>query len=296
MGPHVQLLSLDPTPVELSWFAEPISITGDDMTFDADKHNMMISMIHDLLRQNSVLSMASNFLPHRAAGFEKIRLGSRFDGGYVMIDDFRDIKLALSFGIESNASWDLEIAERGVPVWQYDHTVDAGPVAHPLIRFNKLKIAAQPEDEARTVRQILAEGKVSKPGSVILKIDIENDEWDVFDACADTDLACFSQILVEFHSFSRAVDRNWLDRAKRVLEKLNKIFAVVHVHANNWTGLSNVSNVYLPETLEISFANRTRYDLEPSGEVFPTAIDQPNNPLLPDLYLGTFTFRAPVES
>jgi hypothetical protein len=263
------------------------------MTFDADKHNMMIYMIHDLLRQKDVLAMASNFRPHDIAEHAKIRLGSPYDGGYVMIDDFQGIKLALSFGIESNASWDLELAQRNIPVWQYDHTVAAGPVEHPQIKFNKLKIAAKPEDGARTIHQILAEAGHPKAVSVILKIDIEHDEWDVFDACSDADLQAFSQILVEFHSFAQAIDRNWLARATRVLSKLNRIFAVAHVHANNWTGLSNVSNVYLPETLEVSYVNRSRYNVTPSQTTFPTPIDQPNNPLLPDLYLGTFHFQSP---
>jgi hypothetical protein len=180
-----------------------------------------------------------------------------------------------------------------VPVWQYDHTVAAGPVDHSLIKFNKLKIAARPEDGARTIGQILGEAGRPKQASVILKIDIEHDEWDVFDLCTEVELQAFSQILVEFHSFAQAADRLWLQRATRVLEKLDRVFAVAHVHANNWTGLSNVSNVYLPETLEVSYVNRARYQVTPSQETFPTAIDQPNNPLLPDLYLGTFVFQPP---
>lgn len=52
-----------------------------------------------------------------------------------------------------------------------------------------------------------------------------------------------------------------------------------------------VSNVSFPEGLEVSFANRNRYKLEISDEIFPTSLDQPNNPLLPDIFLGTFRYK-----
>src|SRR5712671_57213 len=37
--------------------------------------------------------------PYAVKGFKKARFGSRYDGGYVILDDFRGIDTALSFGI-----------------------------------------------------------------------------------------------------------------------------------------------------------------------------------------------------
>ena len=97
-------------------------------------------------------------------------------------------------------------------------------------------------------------------------------------------------VLVEFHNFSQGREPGWLARATRVMEKLSAAFGVYHVHANNWSGMATVGNVYFPDTLEISFGNRGRYQFENSNELFPTALDQANNPLRPDLYLGSFKF------
>jgi hypothetical protein len=258
---------------------------------DVEKHNMMVGMIRDLMRQDRVLQMASFLTPHALADKSKVRLGSDYDGGYVMVDDFDGIDAALSFGIETNASWDGAVAARGVPVWQYDHTIAAPPEANPMFHFFPLKITPHPVEGGCTIGQALAQTGASRPASVILKIDIEGDEWDVLDACPPEVLATFSQIIIEYHAFSQAADNGWLARAIRVLGKIDANFAVAHVHANNWTGLSNVSNVYLPETLEVTYANRARFNFTASTEIFPTLIDQPNNPLLPDLYLGRFEFR-----
>jgi len=105
------------------------------------------------------------------------------------------------------------------------------------------------------------------------------------------DLSCFSQILIEFHDFDRAVDPYWLMRATRVMKKLTGIFGVYHVHANNWSPMAVIGNVYFPGTLEISMANKSRYQFEASQELFPTLLDAPNNPLRPDLYLGAFRYQ-----
>ena len=244
------------------------------MEWNADRHNMMVSMVHDIMRQERFLHLARHFRPHAAQGVQKIRAGDGFDGAYVMLDDFRGIDLALSFGVGDLVSWDMEMAQRGVKVWQYDHTVDAPLTTHKLIEFNKLKIAATPEQGAKTIDEILASAQVKDDASVILKIDIEGGEWEVLEQCSEASLARFSQIVFEFHGFAKGNDNAWLTRATRVMEKLYKQFAIIHVHGNNWClpPMVNVSNVYFPDTLEGAFANRKRYNLKPSNEVPPALV------------------------
>ncbi|GEP12796.1 hypothetical protein [Methylobacterium gnaphalii] len=254
-------------------------------------HNQMVELARDFARQKPFLKLASLFAPYRAKGFEKVRIGSDADGGYVMIDDFAGIELALSFGIDINVDWDLGIAARDIRVQQYDHTVAEAPEKHPLLSFYSKRIAAAGNDENSTsIGYILDQAGISEEASAILKIDIESDEWPVFDECDAAHLAKFSQILVEFHNFSYSVDHQWLRRATRVMQKINNNFFVSHVHANNWSPMAVVGNVYFPDTLEISFANRARYEPETSDELFPTFLDAPNNPLKPDLYLGAFRY------
>lgn len=259
------------------------------MSSEINKHEMMVEMVNDIARQSPFLHMANLFRPHRVIGKQKVRLGSRFDGGYVMLDDFENISLALSFGVGGNPSWDIDIAQKGIPVWQFDHTIPAPP-KQKNIEFYAEPIVPIASQDGRTIHEILKQAKITKDASVILKIDIEHDEWDVFDFCDEVDLTKFSQILVELHSFSQAKDSGWFARATRVLEKIHRHFATIHVHANNWCPMAQVSGVSFPEILEASLVNRSRYKVEYSDEVFPTSLDEPNNPLLPDLYLGTFRY------
>jgi tetratricopeptide (TPR) repeat protein len=74
----------------------------------------------------------------------KARVGSAFDGGYVMADDFEDIVAAFSLGVGNDANWDAAVAARGIRVYQFDHTVDASPMTDGDIVFAKKRVVAAP--------------------------------------------------------------------------------------------------------------------------------------------------------
>jgi len=256
-------------------------------------HAEMVEMAREITRQKPFLRLASLFSPRKVTGLQKIRVGTTYDGGYIMLDDFTEIELALSFGVETNADWDAEIARRRINVQQYDHSVDKSPIENEWVKFFKTKIVARSDGtDGTSIGAILDEANIQRDATVILKIDVEGDEWTIFEACSEGELARFSQVLVEFHGFSCGRDPAWLERATRVMEKLTSLFGVFHVHANNWAPMAAVGNVYFPEILEVSFASRKRYDFVENDELFPTRIDRPNNPLRPDLYLGAFKYSG----
>ena len=239
-----------------------------------------------------ILTLASFLIPQRALGQSKIRLGSGNDGGYVCLDDFNRITVALSVGIESNDDWDCSIADKGIVVHQFDHTIDSTPHAHQNFRFQKKRIApiGTGEPGTATITSVLAEHTNCEPASVILKIDIEGDEWEIFLATARDDLRKFSQIICEFHSFHAIDNDDWYNRALAVLEKLHQDFEVVHVHGNNCAPWIIIGNIPFPAVLEVTYAARLRYKFEPTDEIFPTSLDAPNDPTAPDFFLG----RGPI--
>jgi hypothetical protein len=228
--------------------------------------------------------------PHRAKGFEKARFGSPNDGGYILIDDFDQIDAAFSFGVEQNMSWDVSVADRGIPVYQFDHTIDVPPVSRNDLIFFKKRIVAQAAPDCETINDLVERYGRAGSASLILKIDIEHDEWPVFDATSEAALSCFAQFVGEFHGFGSMIDPQWNERVRRIFEKIIKQFGVVHVHANNHCGWNSVANIAVPEVLEITFANRNRYSLVAANEVFPGPLDAPNHPYLPDIHIGKFVY------
>ena len=57
----------------------------------------------------------------------------------------------------------------------------------------------------------------------------------------------------------------------------------------------NVANVALPALLEVTFANRKHDEFAETNEVFPTAIDQPNVPSVPEIHLGLLQVLKPRQ-
>jgi hypothetical protein len=128
-------------------------------------------------------------------------------------------------------------------------------------------------------------------GDLILKIDIEGDEWPVLDAMPSSAFARFAQITGEFHFFSEIVlNEDQYQRARRVLDKLDRHFCVIHNHATNGHPILNVAGVLVPSLMEITFASRARYQFKPSTECFPTPLDAPNHPHLPEIHTGGFRY------
>jgi hypothetical protein len=227
--------------------------------------------------------------PHRTDNVKKRRFGGEADGGYVMLDDLGGARAAISLGIGQEVSWDLDMADRGLRVIQFDHTVEGAPRRHPNFVFNRARVVGRHERPGDvTLAEILARRDLVDEKAIIAKIDIEGSEWDVL---AQTDSALFArlgQIVIEFHGLRKFGEGAWRATALDALKRLAATHVCVHVHGNNWGPFTVIGGIPFPEGFEATFARRGDHAFTPSGEVFPTELDRPCNPKLPDLYLGAW--------
>ena len=222
----------------------------------------------------------------------KVRIGGSHDGGYVMANKFDRNTIGYSIGVGPQVQWDFDMAGQGMVIHQYDHTVEGLPQVHANFRFTRLGIGPDLSNpELITLQEMLNRNGHSEGSNMLLKIDIEGAEWDVFDALDYDILARFDQIVIEFHGFEFLRNEDFRERAKRVFSKLNYHHSPVHAHANNYAPVHIIHGVAVPDVIEMTYCLRSRFDFSPSHELFPTPIDQPCNPENPDIYLGSFRFR-----
>lgn len=223
--------------------------------------------------------------PRTAVGAQKVRIGGDGDGGYVLLDPGRE-GIAYSFGVSSYAPWDLEMAERGFTVHQYDGTVENGPYTHPNITFHRFNIGARPGAEVKTVGQILDDLGHRGRTDIILQMDIEDAEWDVFEALGPEEMGHFSQIIVECHG----LDPRWggFERRVSLLEKIKATHTPVHIHCNNvdpviglLPGLQPYSSFY-----ELTYARTADYEFAECTDFFPTPLDRPNFRDRAEIFIG----------
>ena len=136
-----------------------------------------ITYVDQLEMQAKIRSVMKLLKPMRIKNFRKNRFGSANDGGYICVEDFDDVDIALSFGVENNAEWDVAIAQRGVLVYQFDHTINAPPVKDHRLIWEKRQIGTQTDDQHATIPSLLERfDKNYLTPNVMLKIDIEHDD------------------------------------------------------------------------------------------------------------------------
>jgi len=260
---------------------------------DTEKALKGASLIYrrdDPLSQDKFKNLAHILRPYRVKSFPKIRMGRRGDGGYVMLDDFSKTSLAISCGIGGDVSWDLDIAKLGIKVLQYDHSIGYLPDQHSNFNFFQKMISKYDSDNSISIPTILKTYN-NESRYNILKMDIEGSEWDIIDNLSSNCLNKFSQIVIELHDFEELYNEEWYNRAKRILEKLSSMFRVIHVHGANTGRLAVFSNLPFPTVIEITWANRSLYEMEESDEIFPTELDAPTDLNFADIFLGKFVFK-----
>ena len=136
---------------------------------------------------------------------------------------------------------------------------------------------------------------------MILKIDVEGAEWDTLLHTPNAILESFEQIAIEIHNLhSFCPDYNGINLAKSILDqktqvikKLNNLFYLYHVHANNYQPLFYVNRFKLPNVMEFTFVNKKYFKSpEYSKTICPTEFDRANNPKRADINLHFWPFHA----
>lgn len=230
--------------------------------------------------------------PHKLVGASKVRTGRFFDGGYVMLDRFEGVQAAYSLGINDDVSWDLDMARRGIPVYQYDHTIEGLPEEHELFHWEPKCISGIGDEEngVETLEGLMAKNGHSDYDNMILKCDIEESEWLLLEKTPNSVLRKFSQIVIELHNMAYLTDTYHGNNVRRAIANLTSSHRVVHVHANNFAQWSVIGGIPVPAVLEVSLVRTSEGELVQSDEVFPTAMDMPCHAGEADMYLGRFEF------
>jgi GT2 family glycosyltransferase/glycosyltransferase involved in cell wall biosynthesis len=240
--------------------------------------------------QRTVLAILKRLEPMRSVERQKIRIGKECDGGYVMLDDFDSITAAYSIGICDEVSWDLYMAERGIDVFQYDHTIDALPLQHARFHWSKKGLGAIATADLETLPGLLEMNGHRGRSDLLLKCDIEGCEWEVLAALPAGCLRQFKQIVLEIHYLERLTEPDFSKVVERAVEVLTADHRVVHIHANNHRPYSIVGGVPLPSVLEITLVRAHDTRLEKTDEVFPSPLDTPCYRDRTDFCLGSFRF------
>ena len=234
------------------------------------------------IAEQRVLRLLHLLQPFQCQGIELARVGSPFDGGYIVPRNL-DFDIAVSFGIGDNCDVECELAEAGTEVLAFDHTIEGLPRAHPGVRWASLALGSASGPGVVSLQDQLRE--VTKMKSIFF-IDVEGDEWSSIASCESDLLAEMDCLVIEWHGLDRLMfDDEWL-LMEGVLARLNESHLLVHVHANNDCPTYRCLGRDIPSTLECTYVSRRHApSFERAIGPWPTPLDRPNNPNFTDIDL-----------
>jgi len=227
--------------------------------------------------------------------FKYERLGNINDGGYIAVSDeagnFSQSKIAYSFGIGGDVSFDLALAGRGYEIYQYDHTIENIPADDKHFHWKKLGVAASadPQLKLETLENMIKANGHENTSGMFLKMDIEGYEWEVLNSLSPGFLEKFDQLIFEFHGLIDYSDEKAVAEHLAAFEKLSKTHQAVHVHANN-SGLVNYfGNLITSDLIEVTYVLREKYKFsDEKVKSMWLSLDRPNITGREDIELGAW--------
>ena len=222
-------------------------------------------------------------------GVPMIRLGGDGDGGYVIPDDLDGLAACISPGVSTVADFELAMADRGVPSFMADASVEAAPVDHPLFDFEPTFVGTEDRPGWTTLESWLRR-KAPSTGDLLLQMDIEGAEWPVLRALDPATLRRFRIVILELHDMHHVFLRSGLDEMGEVLGKLLDDFEMVHVHANNNLQPVRRHGYEVPPVLEMTFLRKDRVQGWTPVDRLPHPLDVRNNAFVPELELAPYWY------
>jgi len=226
--------------------------------------------------------------------FNKIRLGSSGDGGYVIADlpDSNKYDVLISCGISDDITFEIAFINKyNTPCLAFDGTINDLPAKNNAITFYKLNIGPDNNDKNTNLHDI-----IEKYDNIFLKMDIETYEFRWFHSLKEEHIRKFKQIVIEFHfpfttNNFHNLDVNMPVAYKMdVFKKLAQTHKLIHFHGNNCCGTTVYENIVTPNVFECTYL---RNDIQISDELnsdpIPSNLDFKNTGN-PEIKLNWYPF------
>jgi len=255
--------------------------------------------------------------PIKISNDELIRLGCKKDGGYLIVKSLLKSEILISFGVGNDWSFEKDFIKRNknLKVFMYDYTISTTHIIYVFIKkflFKILLFKKKFDHELKVIKKEIKNVKeynkfikkynikffkkkitnknffhfikvenilsILKNKKIFLKCDIEGYEYNIINELLNYQNS-FSGLCIEFHK----IKENY-SIFKKNINKLNKKFYIIHIHANNNSKFIKNS---LPDTIEFVFLKKTevkdKADKNLINQLPNKKLDRPCNPSLREI-------------
>jgi len=220
-----------------------------------------------------------------------IRIGAQEDGGYLIPDDLQGIEYCFSPGVAATATFESDLAERGISSFLADYSVDGPPITSTMLKFEKKYLGAVNDDRFMTLESWVNKTVPNHKHDLILQMDIEGSEYEVILETPNHIWNMFRIVVIEFHGLHNIFNPYGIKLLDYCFTKMLTVFDVVHIHPNNVSALLKRKGLAIPDAVEITFLRRDRIRWREANLVFPHPLDRPNVAIIPDVVLPSCWYR-----
>ena len=213
---------------------------------------------------------------------ELIRVGGNDDGGYLVPNDLDGIIALFSPGVAQTATFELEIANRGIRSYLADYSVDQSPSEHKYIQFDKKFVGSRNDEQFMTLAEWVHSKNLPVAGDLLLQMDIEGSEYETILSTTQDLLSRFRILVVEFHYLDKVSTYFGNKIIIETFSKLQSQFEIVHIHPNNCCDPVAIHGLQIHPCIEVTFLRRDRFQDSSPTSTFPHLLDRPNIKGKPD--------------
>ncbi|MBE0452768.1 FkbM family methyltransferase [Roseovarius autotrophicus] len=241
---------------------------------------------HRTVIDPKAVAMIDAFMTPHETDTALIRLGDFGDGGYLVPDDLRGIAACYSPGVSEQASFEMDLAKRGIASFMADASVAHPPLDVPGAQFVPKFLGDKDEGQYMTLASWVTETDPDPSADLLLQMDIEGAEYATLAAAPIALLRRFRMIVIEWHHLPSILTKpRFLAPALAVVEKLREDFVTVHLHPNNVSGHVEIEGQAIPRVVEATLLRRDRAAGLRPARALPHPLDRRHNPKRPALAL-----------
>jgi hypothetical protein len=211
-----------------------------------------------------------------ASDTKLIRLGPAGDGGYLVPDDLAGIEACFSPGVAFSSGFEKDCANLGMKVFLADRSVDQPAEMHEQFFFTKKYIGVTTNDDFMTLDDWVDASLPHSQSDLLLQIDIEGFEYEVFLAMSDRLMRRFRIIVVEFHAMGQLFNLPFFRLASRAFDKILQNHTCVHIHPNSCCEPLYIGGLVIPSVAEFTFLRTDRISNPSYARTFPHPLDADN--------------------
>jgi len=238
-----------------------------------------------LTDKNEVQSLLNKLKPIYY-GKELIRIGAKNDGGYLVPDDLAGITACFSPGVADISEFEKYCADMGMNVFMADKSIEKPFQSHELFQFTNKHIGVITNEDFITIDDWVSSSVTRFQDDLLLQIDIEGSEYEVFLSASNKLMKRFRIIVVEFHNLNQLWNKPYFTFASRVFDKILQTHSCVHNHPNNFCDSVKKGNIEIPIVSELTFVRKDRIKSSSFVSTFPHRLDSDNNTSVPSLHLA----------